>query len=294
MKCKTYRKFKRMNLKETKETIEHLESINPTDTYAYERAMMAYLKLNGLPIFITTLLPGLSFFHARTHESEDFFFKVSDISLPPRKFVMDFARCNRPFQSVFYCSETRPTSYMELVETWTDSKKVGESLKVTLGLWVLKNPINAIIVTTPESEDRISDFDKEHGKVLDSFIEKYSGEELESQKLFYRYLFEKFRKPAKKDLKTYVITSSYCNIALMHANGQADAIYYPSVPFEGNGINLCFSLCSFSKDNFVLKSAIRYEFFINENEDKKLVFIESGKILSKEIRLEEDLIIWNE
>lgn len=283
-----------MNLKNIKETIEHLESINPTDEYAYESAVMSYLKLNGLPIFITILSPGLSFFHARTHESEDFFFKVSDILLPPRKFVKDFARCNRPFQSVFYCSETRPTSFMELIENWADEKKIGERLRVTLGLWELQNPVYAIIVTSPDEEDRISDFDKEHGKVFDSFIEKYTGEELESQKLFYRYLFEKFRKPAKKDLKTYIITSSYCNVALMHTNGQADAIYYPSVPFEGNGINLCFSLKFFTGDNLVLKSAIRYEFFINENENKRLAFVESGKILSKEIRLEEDLIIWNE
>ena len=31
-------------------------------------------------------------------------------------------KCNRPFQSKFYCSENRPTSFMELVEYWAETK----------------------------------------------------------------------------------------------------------------------------------------------------------------------------
>jgi hypothetical protein len=282
-----------MNLTDTKKTIELLENINSSDDYAYERAVLAYLKLGGLPVFTNDLSSGLSFFHTRTHESEDFFFKISDISIPPQKFVKDFARCNRPFQSVFYCSETRPTSYMELLENWVDSKKIGEILKITLGLWELKKSIKTIIVTTPDPENRISSFDKEHGTAFDSLIMKNSGEELEAQKLFYRFLFEKFRKPAKKDLKTYIITSSYCNVALMHTNGQADGIYFPSVPFKENGINLCINRDFFNAENIELKTEIRYEFSITENEQKKHYFREIGKIESREIRLQEDLLIWN-
>lgn len=283
-----------MKLNDTKNTIELLESINPFDDYAYERAVLAYLKLSGLPIFINKLLAGMSFFHSRTHDSEDFFYKVSDISLPPQEFVKGFARCNRPFQSIFYCSETRPTSYMELVEYWADSKKIGDTLKVTIGLWELKNSINSIIVISPDPDKRISDFDKEHGKAFDSLIAKYSGEELESQRLFYKFLFEKFRKPAKKDLKTYIITSAYCNVVLMQANGQADAIYYPSVPFQGNGINLCINRDYFRPENIELKLALRNEFTISETEQGKHSFTESGKIETKYIKIEENQIIWNE
>lgn len=283
-----------MKLSDTQKTIELLESINPLDDYAYERAVLAYLKLGGLPIFINELPVGMSFFHSRTHISEDFFYNVSDISMPPQEYVKNLARCNRPFQSVFYCSETRPTSYMELVEYWAESKKIGESLKVTIGLWELKNSINSIIVTSPDPAKRISEFDKLHGQAFDTLIAKYNGEELESQKLFYQFLFENFRKPAKKDLKTYIITSAYCNIALMQANGQANAIYYPSVPFQGNGINLCISKDYFKPDNLELKLAVRNEFTITENEQGKHSFTESGKIETKNIRIKENQIIWHE
>jgi hypothetical protein len=283
-----------MKISDTQKTIDLLESINPLDDYAYERAVLAYLKLGGLPIFINELPIGMSFFHSRTHISEDFFYKVSDISIPPQEYVKNFARCNRPFQSVFYCSETRPTSYMELVEYWAESKKIGESLKVTLGLWELKKTINSIIVTTPDPAKRISEFDKLHGLAFDTLITKYKGEELESQKLFYQFLFEKFRKPAKKDLKTYIITSAYCNIAFMQANGQADAIYFPSVPFQENGINLCINKDYFKPDNLELKLAVRNEFTITENEQGKHSFTESGKIETKNIRIKENQIIWHE
>ncbi len=282
-----------MKLFETKQTIELLENLNPLDDYAYERAVLAYLKLGGLPIFIYKLSSKISFFHTRTHKSEDFFEKISDISLPPQEFVKSYARCNRPFQSVFYCSETRPISYGELVEYWAETAKIGETLKVTLGLWELKKSVNSIIITSPEPSKRISEFDKEHGLAFDVLLAKYDGEELESQKLFYNFLFEKFRKPAKKDLKTYLITSAYCNIALMQAKGEAEAIYYPSVPFKENGVNLCINKDFFKSENLELKSATRNEFSITENEYKKHSFSEIGKIESKEIDLKNDLIIWN-
>jgi hypothetical protein len=281
-----------MNLTDTQKTIDLLEGLDENDDYAYERAVLAYLQLGGLPVFMIELPAGYSFFHTRTHINEEYFDNITDISLPPREFVKDFARCNRPFQSTFYCSETRPTSYMELVEYWADSKNIGDSLKVTLGLWELKQNINTIIVTSPYPEQRESDFDKTHGVTFDSILSKYSGDELESQKLFYQFLFEKFRKPAKKDLKTYIITSAYCNVAFMRTNGDANAIYYPSVPFQGNGTNLCINKDFFIPENIELKQVLRNEFSITENEKGKHSFTEAGKVETSDIDLKNNRINW--
>lgn len=282
----------KLTLLNTEKTIKILESINEKDNYAYERAILAYLQLGGLPIFMKNLPAGLSFFHTRTHSDEDFFYKISDISIPPSEFVKYYARCNRPFQSTFYCSETRPTSYMELVEYWAESKRIGDSLKVTLGLWELKKNILSIIVTSPNPQKRESEFDKEHGITFDSILSKYDGEELAAQKLFYEFLFEKFRKPAKKDLKTYIITSAYCNVAFMTTNGEANAIYYPSVPLNGKGVNLCINIDFFRPDNIELKTAIRNEFIITSTDAGKHSFSEISKVESSKIDTENDRIIW--
>ena len=281
-----------MNIGDTKKTIKLLEELNEYDEYAYERAVLAYLQLGGLPIFMTKLYAGDSFFHTRTHDKEEFFAKVTDISIPPQELVKDFARCNRPFQSTFYCSNSRPTSYMELLENWADSKEIGGCLIVTVGLWKLKKDINVIIVTSPYSENRMSDFDKEHGVHFDSCISKYKGEELESLKLFYQFLFEKFRKPAKKDIKTYIITSAYCNIAFMSTKGESDAVYYPSVPFQGAGTNLCINKNSFKNENIELNQLLRHEFLISKNVEGKQSFIELSKIETSDISIKNNRINW--
>lgn len=284
--------FKIMNLSSTKETINKLDNINPLDDYAYEKALLAFYNLSRLPVLLYKIPVGFRLFHSRTHNTKELFHKVTDIAIPPRQVVKDFARCNRPYQSVFYCAENRPTSFMEIVEYWAETKSFGETLKVTIGIWELIKEINVIIITTPDPENRKFDYDKEHGMALDEYLNKFYGEELESQKIFYRYMFEKFRKHAKNDLKTYIITSAYCNMALMHAGERANAIYYPSVPFQGNGMNLAINELSFNSQILELKLAVCNSFSVTENELCKHSFTETNKIVSKDIKLNEDLIIW--
>jgi hypothetical protein len=276
-------------------TIEILENLNQLDEYAYEHAILAFLKLSGLPVFMYEFAPGLFTYHTRTHdENEDYFLRISDISIPPKIVVKNFARCNRPFQSVFYSSENRQTSYSELLEYWSNTRNPGDILKVTIGKWELKKTLTAILVTTPDIDKRISNFDKEHGKALDKILENYKGEELESYILFFRYLTEKFRKAAKNDLKTYIITSAYCNAALMHSNGQAYSIYYPSVPSQEVGINLAINSNFFTDENFELKSAMRnkFEVFLNDEGKHHFKEIENSMVATKEIITKENFIFW--
>ena len=209
--------------------IEKLEAIDPREEYAYEKAILAYLTIQKLPILLHELPAGIPIFRTRTYEKNDFFKTIADISITPKPFIKDFARCNRPFQSKFYCSENRPTSYMELVENWAETKNVGEKVYLTVGRWVFKKSLTAIIVTTPDQENRISEFDKYHGSAMEIFIGNCEPDIREASTILYRYLFEKFRKPAKHDPKTYIITTAYCNLALSDSDNKANGIYYPSV-----------------------------------------------------------------
>ena len=77
-----------------------------------------------------------------------------------------------------------------------------------------------------------------HGVKLDHFINQQNGDTKTAMILLYKFLFDKFRKPAKKDTQTYIITSAYCNMAFNQNKDPIDAILYPSVPYDGKGINL--------------------------------------------------------
>lgn len=272
--------------------IKKLEAINPSEEYAYEKAILAYLTIEKLPVLLYDIPAETIIFRTRTHETNNFFKTVSDISITPNQFVKGFARCNRPFQSKFYCSENRPTSYMELVENWTESKNFGEKVYVTIGRWLLKKPLTTIIVTTPDKENRISDFDISHGIAMDTFIGNCEAEIKEATTILYRYLFDKFRKSAKHDPKTYIITTAYCNLALSHAVGQANGIYYPSVPFAGQGVNFAINSDFATFENLELTHVIRNEMSITEIENKKHSFTETAVSEATKFDTANNLIEW--
>lgn len=280
-----------MTIKETNSTLKELNSIDPLNEYAYESALLAFLKLGGLPILTYDLPSDIVFFRTRTHENFVLFPKISSISIAPKKFVESFARCNRPFQNVFYCSEDRPTSYMELIDNWSVTHKPGDKIYVTIGEWEIKKKLEVIIITCPDKSKRTSVYDKEHGPALDTFINSEEGENKESLIIFYQYLFDLFRKPAKKDSLPYIITTAYCNASLMQSSS-TNGIYYPSVPFEGNGINLAIRNSFFNYENLTIKSALMNELTVSLNNDKKLEFTETKRWLSQGIRIDNDKIIW--
>lgn len=282
-----------MTLANVTSAIQELERIDPLDELAYEKAILAYLKIQELPIFIFEIPAGQYICRARTHETPDLFKTIKDISFPPNQVVSNFARCNRPFQSKFYGAETRPTSFMELVENWVESKNFGDHLYVTTGLWVTKKSLSAIIVTTPDIENRTSEFDKIHGHALDNvFLEKYDGESREALVVFYRLLFERFRKPSKNDHLTYIITAAYCNLVLAKAQGQANCIFYPSVPFAGQGVNFVINDEFIRDENIELQSIMCNEMTVSENEDHKHSFTESNAWTAKQISSEKNKIEW--
>lgn len=272
--------------------IEKLEAINPTEEYAYEKAILAYLTIKKLPVLLYDIPIGTIIFRTRTHETNNLFKTVADISITPNPFVKNFARCNRPFQSKFYCSENRPTSFMELVENWAETKKFGEKVYVTIGRWELKKALTTIIVTTPDKDNRISEFDKYHGAEMEKFIGNCEPEIREATIILYRYLFNKFRKPAKHDPKTYIITTAYSNLALTLSMGKAAGIYYPSVPFAGQGVNFAINADFATVENMDLTHVIRNELSVSENENNKHSFIETEKKEATKFDTSNNLIEW--
>jgi len=281
-----------MTVENVNSAIEKLEAINPNEEYAYEKAILAYLTIKKLPVLLYDIPAETPIFRTRTHDTNDFFKTVGDISITPNQFVKGFARCNRPFQSKFYCSENRSTSFMELVENWVETKNFGEKVYVTIGRWLLKKQLTTIIVTTPDKENRISEFDKYHGSAMETFIENCEPDIREATTILYRYLFDKFRKPAKNDPKTYIITTAYCNLALSHSGGKANGIYYPSVPFSGQGVNFAINSDFATFDNLELTHVIRNEMSITENENKKHSFTETAISEASKIDTKNNLIEW--
>lgn len=280
----------KMDLTKLKIAFKTLDELDETDELAYEKALITFNSINHLPVFINTIEAGVPFFRTRTHESKNFFELHSEIAVTPQKFVKEFARCNRPYQSIFYCSENRPTSFMELVQYWAETKNFGDNLYVTVGMWENTKPLNVIIVTTPDKSKRLSNYDNSHGEVFDEHLKGKSAEEIEFSNVFYDYMFERFRKPSKQDFRNYLITTAYTNIALTYAKELADGISYPSVPFSGKGVNFAIKE-NFSTNYLKLTHANWLEFEITKNKVGKHTFKELNSIFTDKIDIVNSKII---
>lgn len=281
-----------MTVEYIKDIFNQIELIDSRDENSYEKILLQLMKIPHFPVLLWTMPAKTPVFRSRTNETDIFFENISDISLTPNRFIQSFGRCNRPFQCKFYASENRPTSFMELVEYWSEKKGEGDSIYVTIGRWILEKEMTVILITTPDNDKRETEYDTENGKILDQFIAQSDVDIQEGTKEIYRYFFDKFRKPSKGDLKNYLITSAITNLSLSLSEGSADAIMYPSVPFGGQGDNFAISKNFLDDKHLSLTNVLRNKLEITLNEYDKFNFTEVEKVESKGIDTVNNVIIW--
>jgi len=242
--------------------IQKLELLDPNSLIAYDEAISAYRSMENIPFFMLDMPPKLALFHSRTHEKDNFFKDFKEIEIPEPQHIKSFARCNCKGQPIFYCSEDRITSYSELIRNWAENENTNDVVYVTISKWRTVYPLCVMIVTSPKEIDRISYYDKQQGPALDKFISEQNDKETQqAMKIFYNYLFDRFRKPAKNDLKNYIITAAYCDLSFGN-NQNIDAIYYPSVPYDGQGVNFAFHEDYDFKNKMILEIVARDTFKI--------------------------------
>lgn len=269
--------------------IKELEAIDPKYPFAYEKALLAFAKVKMLPLFINIVDKGLTIFRTRTHETDNLYTDIQEISNPNPSIVKSFARCNRPYQSIFYASENRPTSYLELVNTWAKTSKNGDRIYVTIGEWELVEDLRGVLILNPDKSQRSTEFEKYHGRALDYFLDQQEAGVKEASIVFLKYISRKFNEMAYGNPQTYILTSAFSNWALHHIDGQAESIIYPSVPYNGKGIN--YAIRPEFVKNIQLRSVIRNTFDVQDSANGKFNFneieiVESTKIDQTTMKIE--------
>ncbi|MDP1728007.1 MAG: hypothetical protein Q8M15_14575 [Bacteroidota bacterium] len=273
-------------------TIRLLEAINPNDENAYEKAILNLNSMRFLPRITEVIEPGGIFYRSRPMDSEGLIPTINEISMPPVHCITDFARCNKPYQQMFYCSNDRPISFLELVTYWTGKKAIGDLIYVTVGRWVINIPLNTLIVTTPNPADRHSEYDKYYGAFLDAYLNLLEGESINATKEFYSYMFGKFRAPKEENSNVYIITSAYYNLCLANDEESIDAIAFPSVPSREIGANLAIRKHLITENNLTLTNVMRNTFIVHAGKTglKDFTEIEAKECLS--VNQHENSILW--
>ncbi|WP_456426439.1 hypothetical protein [Rhodocaloribacter sp.] len=277
-----------MNIDDIANAIKAIEQIDPSDSFAYEKAKSAFRSIPVLPVFICDVPKGTVFCRSRTHDSPDLFTSISEIATPPSTVVRHFGRCNKPSQPRFYCSDKRPTSYIELVDEWVRSKSIGDKVYVTVGRWELQHPMLTAIVPRLDPSSGTSAYDQQHRPILDAFLDDREQGTAEAARIFYDFLATTFRHTG--DLKTYAVSTAYSNLAFEQAG--VAAIAYPSVPFGEQGVNFCIDSTFCNKHNLYLTHVLQNELTVSTNAMSKYSFHETKCLVARRIDMGNGRIEW--
>ena len=216
-------------------SIKEIESINLNDNSAYVKITKAFINIGLMPIILINY-PSLSIiYRSRINTGDETFNKISQLSAPEEKYVLNYARANKPKQSLFYGSENRQTSYLEFLNHLSKVTPFEEKVSITIGEWkVLKN-LNLALVFSP-SAIRDNFYNKLHGYGFDNFMSTTSKELRKGVIKFFDFIGKEYSKSVNENFNNYLITCAYSNILFAYEN--CDGIIYPSVAYGGNGYNI--------------------------------------------------------
>jgi len=281
------------NIAFLKDQLDYIKQIDANDELAYERTHLAFRNIRWLPIFSKIIPTKSTIFRARTHTDKKWFLNKKEVSNPPNKFIPKFGRLNRPFQSVFYGAENRPTSYMELVEYWAEEMEIGSEISVSLGMWEFQRDLNVMIIPRPYIADRKTTAEIEYGRQYDDFLSNGKFNELgkKSSNIIFDFMSKEYMRPAKKDKKTYITTSAYSNLIMLKED--LDGILYPSVPFGGNGYNLALKSKLVYDGSIKLTEVTKDTFNIGLTDEGKHSFNHIETISTNKINKESGEIRWD-
>jgi hypothetical protein len=268
-------------------TIAEINAVNFNNTWAYEKIIHAILKIQKLPIILFILPKGSYIYRSRINTNSILFEKVSDISAPEDRFVIDYARANKPRQVLFYGSETRPTSYLEFASKLAETTPFGHEVLITVGAWELQKDIQLVLVYNPNAQ-RDNKYNQFHGAAFDEFIQKTPEALRKGTTKFFEFIGNKYGEQVKDGSKSYLITCAYSNIVF--AYDQSDGIMYPSVPLGGDGFNVAL------KNNVILGKQLKLEsarvdkFKAVQQENVKHEFVNIASMDSRKV--DENNIEW--
>jgi hypothetical protein len=214
------------------EVIRTISSINKSNGYYYENLLLELSKIEKLPIIIYRLEANELFFRTRINESGDYL-RIKDLSYPDPEYVKSYARVNKPLQQLFYCSENRPTSFIELLNN--RECEVGDEISLTIACWQLVEPLDVVLVFNP-ANSRSSKYYQKHGVGYDDFITQIDEAYRDGTNKLFKFIGAGFEEPAIENKDVYMLTCAYSN--LVFTKEKVEGIIYPSVPFGGDGFNV--------------------------------------------------------
>jgi hypothetical protein len=204
-----------MSQKEIEGFIEMLESFNRTEAhFAYSFIRNALTEVE-FSVPKCSLDVGHKLIRGRVHQpGEEFYSNISDISYRRDLFrIKDFGRANEPCQSMFYCSDTPTTAFIETC-TITREQSDKDFELITWGTWEVTKPIIITYVIGDTNVQMQNPTQRMASNKFQEFLEPFKPEVKIGLLLMHNYLSKQFKIKAEGHSSLYKISSAYTNWAL--------------------------------------------------------------------------------
>jgi hypothetical protein len=180
-----------------KNVIKEIEKKYKSGNLIYERLFAYFVNLRGYSFKLVTLKKGSTLFRARYKPDKNSFLKINELSYPPSKYVKNFSRLNRPYQSLFYASKSKEACLSEMIRFWFNEFNNGDTIRVTFAEWFVKEDLKLLII--PDTANK-------------SELNKNTIKDMHSQELeFWDYISSKFKTSTKDDSNVHEFSAAFSN-----------------------------------------------------------------------------------
>lgn len=246
----------------SRDIIKILNELDLKENNAYDNVISLFE--NGeieIPYLTYKVQKGIIVFRSRENELTSFFTSIDELSCPRSHQVKYYNRANRPFQSVFYCSDKRESSYSEFMEKWAEYKH-GTTFSITIGMWRIIKDLNLILISNQEMPARK--------------INQIKGSPwTQDNEVLNEFLTAKFVQQAYYDKSVYILTSAIANTLVLKS--KCDGIMYPCIPTNGNGFNFAIKKDIYENGGVKLEAVLRETFkTTNNKKSDKPIHISTG------------------
>ncbi|MFZ4799748.1 MAG: RES domain-containing protein [Bacteroidia bacterium] len=263
------------------EIIIDIEKAYNTSNLIYEKMFALFITLSGIGFHKVPVKKGSSIVRARYCNEKESFNYLSEMSYPQKQYVKNFSRLNRPYQNLFYGSETEATCISEMLPNWLDEFKIGDIITVTIGNWIVQKDFVLAIIP-----------DLSNTNVFNKMIlHDLNPEEI----IIWEYISNKFKTNTKEDKNIYEFTAAFGNALRLKSEFQKiqiNGFIYSSVQSKEN-INIAINTNLIDSKYFIPVDFTEIKFQkIGINEKGLPIYIQIGNSKMSKINFENNQIEW--
>lgn len=223
-----------------------IDDVYRSSNNRYKDLYTIFLNNCGFQLLTTSLTLGFDVYRARNCQNINEIKQKDHVKYPP--FSPKFSRLGKPNQIWFYLSDHWNACYAEMMPIWYSTVLPGETFKIVISTWQIRQPIRVLIIPDLSNVNEIC-------KQIDLSAYKHDKD-------FWLYICRMFSTTTLEDSNIYEFTAAFANALMDRAiieGLELEGIIYPSAQYPEKS-NIALKTTSVDMGKIVLRNLRRINF----------------------------------